>query len=201
MYYYQSVYDQLCYTLDGKRVDSLRVMISMRFHAFPGVFPKKEIGCVRWRSWKMYGILTASGARWASSDTIEKESLTTSNNCNTVVASKFFLINGPDGKQVSLSEWDYFRRLNLIYSKCNQALRRSFTTACSALYSTRLYISFADFSRQKKYPVKHFTSSVCPTVFGPQDSYYEHENDVCCHYHYSTRVAMKCAGCDSAIFK
>jgi hypothetical protein len=53
----------------------------------------------------------------------------------------------------------------------------------------------------KKYHVEHFTCSVCPTLFGPQDSYYEHENDVYCHYHYSTRFATKCVGCSSAILK
>ena len=47
----------------------------------------------------------------------------------------------------------------------------------------------------------HFTCSVCPTLFGPQDSYYEHEGDVYCHYHYSTRFATKCAGCNTAILK
>lgn len=53
----------------------------------------------------------------------------------------------------------------------------------------------------KKFHVDHFTCSVCPTLFGPQDSYYEHEGDVYCHYHYSTRFATKCAGCNSAILK
>ena len=153
MYHNQYVYNQQCYRLDGKRADSLRVIISVRSHAFPGVLPKKEIGCVRWHSWKMCGILTASGARWASSDTIEKESLTTSNNCNTVVASKFFLINGPDGKQVSLSEWDYFRRLNLICSKCSQSLRGSYIMVFSALHFTCLYLSYVDFPRRQTFGV------------------------------------------------
>lgn len=53
----------------------------------------------------------------------------------------------------------------------------------------------------RKYHVEHFTCSICPTVFGPQDSYYEHGNDVYCHFHYSTRFAVKCAGCSSAILK
>ena len=53
----------------------------------------------------------------------------------------------------------------------------------------------------KKFHVEHFTCSVCPTLFGPQDSYYEHEGDVYCHFHYSTRYATKCAGCNSAILK
>ncbi|OCH93648.1 RhoGAP-domain-containing protein [Obba rivulosa] len=104
--------------------------------------------------------------------------------CATVVASKFFPIDGPDGKQHPLCERDYFRRLNLICAKCGMALRGSYITACN-----------------KKFHVEHFTCSVCPTLFGPQDSYYEHDGDVYCHFHYSTRFATKCAGCNSAILK
>ena len=42
---------------------------------------------------------------------------------------------------------------------------------------------------------------MCPTVFGASDSYYEHEGSVYCHYHYSTRFAQKCNGCQTAILK
>ncbi|CEL61926.1 Rho-type GTPase-activating protein 1 OS=Schizosaccharomyces pombe (strain 972 / ATCC 24843) GN=rga1 PE=1 SV=1 [Rhizoctonia solani AG-1 IB] len=104
--------------------------------------------------------------------------------CNSVVASKFFPIDGPDGRQHPLCERDYFKRLNLICAKCDMALRGSYITACD-----------------KKYHVEHFTCSVCPTLFGPQDSYYEHEGAVFCHWHYSTRFAVKCVGCNSAILK
>ncbi|CAE6457701.1 unnamed protein product [Rhizoctonia solani] len=104
--------------------------------------------------------------------------------CNSVVASKFFPIDGPDGRQQPLCERDYFKRLNLICAKCDMALRGSYITACD-----------------KKYHVEHFTCSVCPTLFGPQDSYYEHEGAVFCHWHYSTRFAVKCVGCNSAILK
>ena len=51
--------------------------------------------------------------------------------CGDVVASKFFPIDGPDGKQHPLCERDYFRRLNLICAKCGLALRGSYITACS----------------------------------------------------------------------
>ncbi|KAG2011466.1 rho GTPase activator [Coprinopsis cinerea AmutBmut pab1-1] len=104
--------------------------------------------------------------------------------CGDVVASKFFPIDGPDGKQSPLCERDYFKRLNLICAKCGMALRGSYITACN-----------------KKFHVEHFTCSLCSTLFGPQDSYYEHDNDVYCHFHYSTRFATKCAGCNSAILK
>ncbi|KAJ6581386.1 hypothetical protein B0H19DRAFT_1114963 [Mycena capillaripes] len=104
--------------------------------------------------------------------------------CGDVVASKFFPIEGPDGKQYPLCERDYFRRLNLICAKCGMALRGSYITACN-----------------KKFHVEHFTCSLCSTLFGPQDSYYEHDGDVYCHFHYSTRFATKCAGCSTAILK
>jgi hypothetical protein len=51
--------------------------------------------------------------------------------CDAVVASKFFPIETPEGKQQPLCERDYFRRLNLICAKCGQALRASYITACS----------------------------------------------------------------------
>jgi LIM domain len=122
--------------------------------------------------------------------------------CADVVASKFFPIDGPDGKQQPLCERDYFRRLNLICAKCGMALRGSYITACSTLHARMMMFQIhltppAD----RKFHVEHFTCSICPTLFGPQDSYYEHDNDVYCHYHYSTRFATKCAGCNTAILK
>jgi LIM domain len=63
--------------------------------------------------------------------------------------------------------------------------------------ATSYLCPFAD----KKFHLEHFTCSLCPTLFGPQDSYYEHDGDAYCHFHYSTRFAAKCAGCNSAILK
>ncbi|WFD08158.1 Rho-type GTPase activating protein Rga1 [Malassezia vespertilionis] len=88
------------------------------------------------------------------------------------------------GKLFPLCETDYFRRLDLLCVKCGRALRGSYITALGA-----------------KYHVEHFTCSVCPTVFGPDDSYYEHDGRVYCHYHYSTRFAIQCTGCNIAILK
>ncbi|KAI7830734.1 hypothetical protein BC939DRAFT_392557 [Gamsiella multidivaricata] len=104
--------------------------------------------------------------------------------CNQIVASKFFPITESDGKQYPLCERDYFKRLNLVCHSCGEALRGSYITALD-----------------NKYHIEHFTCSVCPTVFGPQDSYYEHDGKVYCHYHYSIHYAVKCAGCRTAILK
>jgi hypothetical protein len=105
--------------------------------------------------------------------------------CGQIVASKFFPADDENGMgQYPLCETDYFRRLGLLCHKCGGALRGSYITAL-----------------ERKYHVDHFTCSLCPTVFGAQDSYYEHDGQVYCHYHYSTRFAQRCEGCQTSILK
>ncbi|MCJ1470246.1 hypothetical protein MMC07_008891 [Pseudocyphellaria aurata] len=105
--------------------------------------------------------------------------------CGEVVASKFFPVEDPDGgPEYPLCEIDYFRRINLLCHHCGGALRGSYITALD-----------------RKYHVEHFTCTACPTVFGAQDSYYEHDDKVYCHYHYSTQFAQRCTGCQTAILK
>jgi hypothetical protein len=104
--------------------------------------------------------------------------------CGKIVASKFFPVPDEGPNQYPLCEKDYFRRLDLICFACGNALRGSYITALD-----------------RKYHIEHFTCSACPTVFGAQDSYYEHDGSVYCHYHYSTRFAQRCHGCHNAILK
>ncbi|QIW96957.1 hypothetical protein AMS68_002475 [Peltaster fructicola] len=108
----------------------------------------------------------------------------TCHDCGKIVASKFFPVPDHPPNQYPLCETDYFRRLGLLCHDCGGALRGSYITALD-----------------RKYHIEHFTCSVCPTVFGAMDSYYEHEGSVFCHYHYSTRFAQKCNGCGTAILK
>ncbi|KAG6041574.1 hypothetical protein E4U41_003470 [Claviceps citrina] len=105
--------------------------------------------------------------------------------CGEIVASKFFPAEDEHGAgPYPLCETDYFRRLGLLCYQCGTALRGSYITALD-----------------RKYHVDHFTCSLCPTVFGAQDSYYEHDGNVYCHYHYSTQHAQRCNGCQTAILK
>ncbi len=110
--------------------------------------------------------------------------LTCKKDCGQIVASKFFPVPDQPPNQYPLCETDYFSRLDLLCFACGGALRGSYITALD-----------------RKYHIEHFTCSVCPTVFGAQDSYYEHEGGVYCHYHYSTRFAQRCIGCQTAILK
>ena len=105
--------------------------------------------------------------------------------CGQIVASKFFPVDAEDGSgQFPLCETDYFRSLTFFASNVAVSLRGSYITALD-----------------RKYHIEHFTCSVCPTVFGAQDSYYEHDGKVYCHYHYSTQFAQRCNGCRTAILK
>ncbi|PHH69315.1 hypothetical protein CDD80_6833 [Ophiocordyceps camponoti-rufipedis] len=105
--------------------------------------------------------------------------------CGQIVASKFFPADDEGEKgQYPLCETDYFRRLGLLCHQCGGALRGSYITALD-----------------RKYHVDHFTCSLCSTVFGAQDSYYEHDGNVYCHFHYSTQYAQRCNGCQTAILK
>ncbi len=105
--------------------------------------------------------------------------------CGQIVASKFFPVDDDAGTgPYPLCETDYFRRLDLLCYECGGALRGSYITALD-----------------RKYHIEHFTCSVCPIIFGAQDSYYEHDGKVYCHYHYSTQFAQRCNGCQTAILK
>ncbi|KAL0144447.1 hypothetical protein V8B55DRAFT_1486650 [Mucor lusitanicus] len=102
--------------------------------------------------------------------------------CNTPVASRY--LPHPTELGQPLCERDYFRRLGLVCAQCNEALRGTYIIALD-----------------RKYHTNHFTCNDCSTVFGPDDSYYEHDQKVYCHFHYSTRFAVSCAGCDMSILK
>lgn len=108
--------------------------------------------------------------------------------CGQQCSAKFFPqeITQQDGTttQVPLCEYDYFKKLDLICHNCNCALRGPYITALG-----------------NKYHVEHFKCSECGKVFDSEESYYEHENNIYCHYHYSKLFATKCEGCQSSIVK
>jgi len=83
-----------------------------------------------------------------------------------------------------LCAYDYFRRQNLLCTRCNEPLRGPHLTAMG-----------------KKYHLEHFSCTECDIVFKQNDSYYEREGKIYCQYHYSLLFAAKCGGCYHAVLK
>lgn len=108
--------------------------------------------------------------------------------CGAPCSAKFFPheITSDDNTiiQVPLCEYDYFKKLSLICHTCDSALRGPYITALG-----------------HKYHLEHFKCHACGKVFESDESYYEHENSVYCHFHYSQLFATKCEGCQSSIVK
>ncbi|KAI8339340.1 hypothetical protein BC941DRAFT_393470 [Chlamydoabsidia padenii] len=104
--------------------------------------------------------------------------------CHVPVAAMFFPFETPEGQTLPLCERDYFRRLELVCGTCQEPLKGAYIIALD-----------------QKYHTDHFMCCACSTTFGPNDSYYEHDGQVYCHYHYSTQFAVMCAGCEMAILK
>lgn len=109
--------------------------------------------------------------------------------CGNQCSAKFFPFDVVDEAtgvktQVPLCEYDYFKKLDLICFTCHSALRGPYITALG-----------------NKYHLEHFKCAVCQKVFESDESYYEHESNIYCHYHYSKLYASHCEGCHSSIVK
>ena len=93
-----------------------------------------------------------------------------SQDCGAVIASKFFPINSPDGKQQPLCERDYLHQLDLICAKCNSPLWGSYVSACSE-YLCQITLTFTAYMaiRSKVPPqtsyMHHLHNTVWPRRF------------------------------------
>ncbi|KAJ2774107.1 Rho-type GTPase activating protein Rga1, partial [Coemansia nantahalensis] len=103
--------------------------------------------------------------------------------CGVNVEDKYCMLDDPDGRHL-LCETHYFERTNMVCAKCREPLDSTYVHAMG-----------------RKYHPDHFTCTACPTVFGPDGTYYEHEGDAYCLFHYTYLVAKKCAGCQQPIMK
>ncbi|KAI9506346.1 hypothetical protein BX070DRAFT_187531 [Coemansia spiralis] len=105
--------------------------------------------------------------------------------CGENVEENYCVLDDPDTRQQHLlCEKHYFERTNMICAKCKEPLDSTYVHAMG-----------------RKYHPDHFTCTACPTVFGPEGTYYEHDGEAYCLYHYTYLVAKKCAGCQQPIMK
>ncbi|KAH6987169.1 hypothetical protein EDB80DRAFT_731455 [Ilyonectria destructans] len=103
--------------------------------------------------------------------------------CGQQLESDFFPV---DNEPVTfLCERDYFRRLDLLCTRCDQGLHGRYII-----------------SRGKKYHRDHFGCSEpnCEVMFsGESDKYYEIEERAVCTLHFIAMYASRCAGCEMPI--
>ncbi|KAJ2398237.1 Rho-type GTPase activating protein Rga1, partial [Coemansia sp. RSA 2603] len=104
--------------------------------------------------------------------------------CGENVEEKYCDFEDNEGKHHLLCEKHYFERTNMLCAKCKEPLDSTYVHAMG-----------------RKYHPDHFTCTACPTVFGPEGTYYEHDSEAYCLYHYTYLVARKCAGCQQPIMK
>ncbi|KAJ4178871.1 hypothetical protein NW755_012893 [Fusarium falciforme] len=103
--------------------------------------------------------------------------------CNQSITARFFP-HDDNGTEKPLCERDYFRRLDLLCFKCDQALRGNYITALD-----------------RKYHIEHFSCETCNVVFKANGSYYEHGNKVFCMVDYVKLYAQRCEACKFPILK
>ncbi|KAJ2602660.1 Rho-type GTPase activating protein Rga1 [Coemansia sp. RSA 1286] len=104
--------------------------------------------------------------------------------CGDNVEDKYCDLEDSDGKHHLLCEKHFSERTNMVCARCKDPLDNTYVHAMG-----------------RKYHPDHFTCTACPTIFGPDGTYYEHDNDAYCLYHYTYLVARKCAGCQQPIMK
>ncbi|KAJ1721062.1 Rho-type GTPase activating protein Rga1 [Coemansia erecta] len=104
--------------------------------------------------------------------------------CGDNVEEKYCDFEDNEGRHHLLCENHYFERTNMLCAKCKEPLDSTYVHAMG-----------------RKYHPDHFTCTACPTVFGPEGTYYEHDSEAYCLYHYTYLVARKCAGCQQPIMK
>ncbi|KAJ2474710.1 Rho-type GTPase activating protein Rga1, partial [Coemansia sp. RSA 2320] len=104
--------------------------------------------------------------------------------CGENVEDKYCVLEDADRRSHLLCEKHYFERTNMVCARCKEPLDSTYVHAMG-----------------RKYHPDHFTCTACPTIFGPDGTYYEHEGEAFCLYHYTYLVAKKCAGCQQPIMK
>ncbi|KAJ2322909.1 Rho-type GTPase activating protein Rga1, partial [Coemansia sp. RSA 2681] len=104
--------------------------------------------------------------------------------CGENVEDKYCVLEDADKRPHLLCEKHYFERTNMVCARCKEPLDSTYVHAMG-----------------RKYHPDHFTCTACPTIFGPDGTYYEHDGEAFCLYHYTYLVAKKCAGCQQPIMK
>lgn len=104
--------------------------------------------------------------------------------CGTPILSKYFPFEKPNGEKIPLCEDHFYKRRGLTCCVCDNYLKGT---------------HFTVFGR--KYDAEHFCCKICSKKFDTDEDFFNHENNIYCHYHFSKFFIERCEGCEFAILK
>ncbi|CCH41777.1 Rho-type GTPase-activating protein 1 [Wickerhamomyces ciferrii] len=104
--------------------------------------------------------------------------------CGTPILSKYFPFEKPDGEKIPLCEEHFYKRRGLTCCVCDNYLKGT---------------HFTVFGR--KYDAEHFCCKICSKKFDTDEDFFNHDNNIYCHYHFSKFFIDRCEGCEFAILK
>ncbi|KAI8899157.1 hypothetical protein BC833DRAFT_587093 [Globomyces pollinis-pini] len=105
--------------------------------------------------------------------------------CDDSIADSYFALEVAPGNFQFYCEFDYFSKLDLICTVCNEALREPHITT---LHSG-------------KFHQDHFRCQVCNEKIRSIDSYFEENGKIFCEYHHTVATSSHCLGCKTSIYK
>lgn len=104
--------------------------------------------------------------------------------CGTPILSKYFPFEKEDGEKIPLCEDHFYKRRGLTCCVCDSYLKGT---------------HFTVFGR--KYDAEHFCCKICAKKFDTEEDFFNHDNNIYCHYHFSKFFIERCEGCEFAILK
>lgn len=104
--------------------------------------------------------------------------------CGVPILSKYFPFETEDGSKIPLCEEHFYKRRGLVCCTCHSYLKGTHYTVFG-----------------RKYDAEHFCCKICSKKFGTDEDFFNHENDIYCHYHFSKFFIDRCEGCEFAILK
>lgn len=104
--------------------------------------------------------------------------------CGTPILSKYFPFETETGKKIPLCEEHFYKRRGLVCCVCDDFLKGTHYTVFG-----------------RKYDAEHFCCKICSKKFDTDEDFFNHENNIYCHYHFSKFFIDRCEGCEFAILK
>ncbi|KAH3674922.1 hypothetical protein WICMUC_002942 [Wickerhamomyces mucosus] len=104
--------------------------------------------------------------------------------CGDLILSKYFPFETQSGEKIPLCEEHFYKRRGLICCVCQSYLKGTHYTVFG-----------------RKYCADHFCCKICSKKFDTVEDFFNHEDNIYCHYHFSKFFVDRCEGCECSILK